>query len=389
MGPTTRAASRSRTSAGARQTTTHDLVPPRIRTRARLTAAMALGYGTFRLTWVLGERPWLPPKGDDLLMFSDWGIVVLCAAAALLAVAFARRRPGAWTAWLVPVAAAVDVVLLAACALLLLDAVGLLIPGSGIQIHVGAILTRLGCLAVAATLASTTTLWQRHHRRRCPACGRDPAWVAPPPTPPPMVFAAAYAVVLAFLVRVGAQVVVDVGSGSSIADATDPASLAIFVGGAALAGTLLPLALVQRWGRVWPRWTGPLSGRRVPRWLVLGPGLVIGVGMTIYFAISLLALSTGASRTRPAASRPPSSRCPCSPTWCGGPASPSLRRPTGDGHARPAPTAVSAPPPSRPTHERAVVTRRVPVLGPDRGACGGGRGQLTRAPNAGRVTPAG
>ena len=54
----------------------------------------------------------------------------------------------------------------------------------------------------------------------------------------------------------------------------------------ALAGTLLPLALAHRWGRIWPAWTGPLRGRAVPRWLVLGPGLFIGASLTAYFGIA-------------------------------------------------------------------------------------------------------
>ena len=53
-----------------------------------------------------------------------------------------------------------------------------------------------------------------------------------------------------------------------------------------LAGTLLPLALAHRWGRVRPAWTGPLRGRAVPRWLVLGAGLFVGASLTAYFGIA-------------------------------------------------------------------------------------------------------
>lgn len=61
-----------------------------------------------------------------------------------------------------------------------------------------------------------------------------------------------------------------------------------------VSGTVLPLALVHRWGRIWPRWTGPLAGRDVPRWLVLGPGLFMGAGLVAYFGVGGLgALSTG------------------------------------------------------------------------------------------------
>ncbi|MCO1597057.1 hypothetical protein M8C17_18030 [Micromonospora sp. RHAY321] len=61
-----------------------------------------------------------------------------------------------------------------------------------------------------------------------------------------------------------------------------------------LAGTLLPLALVHRWGRIWPGWVLPLAGRRVPRWLVAGPGFFVGAGLTTYFGIGgMTAWATG------------------------------------------------------------------------------------------------
>jgi hypothetical protein len=40
-----------------------------------------------------------------------------------------------------------------------------------------------------------------------------------------------------------------------------------------LAGTALPVALVAPWGR------------RVPRWLVLGPALFVGAGLLAYFGV--------------------------------------------------------------------------------------------------------
>jgi hypothetical protein len=52
----------------------------------------------------------------------------------------------------------------------------------------------------------------------------------------------------------------------------------MFEAGFVLAGTLLPLALVHSWGRVLPRWVPLLAGRRVPRWLLLGPAFGIAAG---------------------------------------------------------------------------------------------------------------
>jgi hypothetical protein len=88
------------------------------------------------------------------------------------------------------------------------------------------------------------------------------------------------------LVRVLAQVAV--GFGSELTEAG--ASLLLFEAGFLLAGTMLPLALVYRWGRAFPGWVPLLAGRGVPRWLVLGPALGLGVGMTAYFGVTMMQL---------------------------------------------------------------------------------------------------
>jgi len=53
---------------------------------------------------------------------------------------------------------------------------------------------------------------------------------------------------------------------------------------------VLPLALVSPWGRVFPKWLPLVSGRDVPRWLVIGPALVIGLGLTAYFGMTTVQL---------------------------------------------------------------------------------------------------
>ena len=58
-----------------------------------------------------------------------------------------------------------------------------------------------------------------------------------------------------------------------------------------LAGTVLPLALVYRWGGCFPGWVPLLAGRGVPRWLVLGPALGLGAGMTAYFGVTMVWLA--------------------------------------------------------------------------------------------------
>jgi hypothetical protein len=111
-----------------------------------------------------------------------------------------------------------------------------------------------------------------------------------------------------------------------------------FEAGFVLAGTVLPLALVYRWGQVFPGWVPLLAGRGVPRWLVLGPALGLGVGMTAYFGISMVKLAaetvTG-TWTQHAGSYPSwFTGLPCPPTWPGGWGLGLRRWPTA---ARPAP----------------------------------------------------
>lgn len=68
-----------------------------------------------------------------------------------------------------------------------------------------------------------------------------------------------------------------------------PNGFALFVILMSAGGTVLPLALTHRWGRVWPWWTGRLAGRRVPRWLVLWPGVMMSIGLGVYFGIGGIA----------------------------------------------------------------------------------------------------
>ncbi len=299
---------------------------PRTHWSARLPALVigwSLAYGALRTYWAFGHRPWFPPIGPDLLAFSGWGVVVLCAAAAVVAAIIRLllgrlgsaagcggpagpgttgvRRTAGWVA--VVLAWAVAAALTSAACLLLLDVVGLLFVGIGMRVDAGALLSRAGCMAGAVLVGTTALAAGRRLRDGCPGCGRG-ARCTPGGSPetgitegvarsPWWAFAASYAAVLGCLVRFGAQALV--GFGSEAAPATGNAGRAAglaFLAAAALAGTLLPLAQAHRFGRVWPRWVLGLTGRRVPRWLVLGPGLGVSVGMTAYFGTGLLQLLT-------------------------------------------------------------------------------------------------
>jgi hypothetical protein len=88
----------------------------------------ALAYGSVRVWWAVAGAPSLGPLGTDLIAFTGWWAVGLCAAAAVVAL-------GLWVApWRWPLLVAgwgVSAALVAACPLLL-DVVGRLLPGLGL-----------------------------------------------------------------------------------------------------------------------------------------------------------------------------------------------------------------------------------------------------------------
>jgi hypothetical protein len=255
-------------------------VAPGWRRRAPSAAvAWALGYGSLRAVWAVTGAPSPPPADTDLVGFTGWWAVALCAAAALVVMALGR------SGWSLPLAVAawgVALALAAASALLLLDVVGLLLPGIGVGVSPGALASRTICLAGAVLVGVNALSYQRHWRGACLACGSTADTVRPV-HPPRWARVAAWAAVAGWLVRVVAQVGVGFGE---LAGAVG--TLLLFEAGFMLAGTVLPLALVHRWGRVFPRWTPWLAGRRVPRWLVLAPALGLGAGMSAYFGFTLV-----------------------------------------------------------------------------------------------------
>jgi hypothetical protein len=247
--------------------------------------AWALGYGLLRIYWALGAAPSPPPTGADLVVFTGWWPVALCAAAAVVVAGLRRAR---WWPPLAVAAWAVTAALVAASALLLLDVVGLLLPGVGVGVHPVAFVSRAACLAGGVLVGATALCYQRHWRGACLACGRT-GEAAGAAGLPRWAWVAAWAAVAGCLARLLAQVAV--GFGTNLPRAGG--SLLGFEAGFVLAGTVLPLALVYRWGRVFPGWVPLLAGRGVPRWLVLGPALGLGVGMTAYFGVTMVKLVAG------------------------------------------------------------------------------------------------
>ncbi|GIG64198.1 hypothetical protein [Phytomonospora endophytica] len=249
-----------------------------------VTAVGALAYGALRAAWAWLGAPELPPMGGDLIVFTGWAPTSLCLAAAGIAIGL--RLSGRSRA-LIVAGFGVAAALLVADALFLLDIVGVLTFGVDTGPEAAALASRTGCAAVALLLLASVVRYRRGMRGTCPRCGRRES--SPPMTTVPgWARAGAWTAVAGCLVRVGAQIAVGF-DGMPL-----NGSLVVFEGGFLLAGTLLPLALVHRWGRVWPRWTLFLAGRRVPRRLVLGPAVVFATGLVVYFGIALsqMAVST-------------------------------------------------------------------------------------------------
>lgn len=247
------------------------------------TVAWALAYGSVRIRWAIGDAPWFPPRGSDLIAFTGWYAAGLCAAAAGIAIVL-RTAPWRWP--LLVAAWGVSAALLVASAVLLLDVIGGLFPGLGVSFHLVAFVSRAACMSGAVLVGANAVAYRRRWRSACLFCGRTRTAVHPT-EPPRWARWAAYAAVAGCLTRLLAQLAV--GFGSSLLHGGG--SVVMFEAGFLLAGTVLPLALVRSWGRVFPRWVPLLAGRRVPRWLLLGPAFAIGGGMSAYFGFTAIKLA--------------------------------------------------------------------------------------------------
>jgi hypothetical protein len=243
----------------------------------------ALAYGSVRVWWAVAGAPSFGPLGTDLIGFTGWWAVGLCAAAAVVTL-------GLWAApWRSPLLVAawgVSAALVVACPLLLLDVVGRLLPGLGLPFHPVAFLSRGACLAGGVLVGAAAVAYRRRWRSACLSCGRTNT-SRRPARPPRWAWWAAYVAVGGWLVRLLAQLAV----GLDRSPLQEGGSLLLFEVGFVLAGTVLPLALVHPWGRVFPRWVPLVAGRRVPGWLLLGPAFAIAGGLTIYFGVGTAQLT--------------------------------------------------------------------------------------------------
>lgn len=251
---------------------------------ATLALICALGYGTVRVYWQIEPPPDLSPIGPDLVFTGWWGIA-LCASTAALAMAMLRVEPSGPAGPPILIAsAATSIGLLAAAAMFVLDLVGGIFPGLGIDFFPGGAASRLVCIVTGVLLALAARDFYRRTGLAWLHSDRLVTLTAPLAHTPRWAFVAAYVSVAACLTRVMAQAVV----GFDHSPLSGAISKAMFELCFILAGTLLPLALAHSWGMVWPRWVLGLSGRKVPRWLVLGPGIATASLVTVYFGLMLV-----------------------------------------------------------------------------------------------------
>ena len=263
--------------------------------------AWALGYGVVRLWWALHGYPHFGRLGFDLIFIAGWPVIALFATAAGLALAL-RFVP--WTRALLLAAWAVCAVHLIACPLLLLDIVSAILPGIGLPFSAAGFFSRTGCLIQGLLLGSTAIAYRRRWRSECLFCGRSTlnstlTSIRPscPAKPPRWAWWAAYSAAAGCLLRLVAQYTLASGDiARNLAETRLVVEALIFEAAFLLAGIVLPLALVHSWGRTLPQWLPVLSGRRVPRWLLLGPAFAISPLMTVYFSITLLKIATDALR---------------------------------------------------------------------------------------------
>ncbi|PRX12605.1 hypothetical protein CLV67_12728 [Actinoplanes italicus] len=261
----------------------------------RIAAAVWLiAYALVHVWWAIGGEPRFLSGRESYFPGGSVPVVlgVLGAVGCLCAAATTRRQVGDSSRYALAVLTAVAGAALCVYSFLFpvvvasllfegfrTDAVAsLLATGSGI---VGGIL----CLVVAAGE-------RRRAAHTCASCGRvhgrspesreeqAPGWA----------FAGAYLAVCGFAARMSVWLVDTIAgrwpTPESQTNGPSRTALVVFVALMSLAGTLLPLALAHRWGRLWPAWVRPLRGRPVPRWLVLGTGLFIGASLTAYFGIA-------------------------------------------------------------------------------------------------------
>lgn len=239
------------------------------------TAALvwAASYGGLRVWFAIGNAPHWKLPGRDLLV-PDWIAVLGCLVSAAGVIAL-RRLPRSRllirSLWVLAAG------WVAAAGFALLDLVAGLLPGLGIPFDLPGMLSRFTALGGAALLGATSLAYQRRLDPTCLRCTGQARPTSIPHWP-------AWLAVVGCLTRLAAQAVVGFGTTPT----NGGVSMIVFDGGFVLAGVALPLLLVYRVGRFFPRW------------MLLVPGVGLGAGITAYFGVGLLQMIANALQGKPA-----------------------------------------------------------------------------------------
>ncbi|WP_066285639.1 hypothetical protein [Arthrobacter sp. B6] len=279
-------------------------------------AVLAIAYGVTGAAWGISGNPFPVADADAYstsILFGapqaavGWGLVVLAGAAALLATVTATgdrmNNPPAGLRAAVAVMAAtmclVALVLVGDARLLtVLGYIPVILATVSYDPQIQEAMPRLvdASLLNLLALAAGAVLWvalavavDRVYRGACRRCGRDEAAVHG-------LFSAAAAARWGRAAVLIAVVVPLVYAVTRICWAfgfplgVDPAiqedmvsrgmdTSALGLGGMALAGAVLTMGLVQRWGEVFPRWVPGLAGKRVPISLAVIPATSVAIAV--------------------------------------------------------------------------------------------------------------
>ncbi|MGI5129006.1 hypothetical protein ACQEVB_19530 [Pseudonocardia sp. CA-107938] len=143
---------------------------------------------------------------------------------------------------------------------------------------------KFGPPAALTFLLAGAVLWGALAGRLALAGHRRPAWAEPDAAARwgrAAAFVAAACVLPYFLLRMTWLTPWPLGmSADELAVVPEIRLHGLLLGLAALAGGVLTLGLVSRWGEVWPRWVPVLRGRPVPRAAAVVPGALVAVLLT-------------------------------------------------------------------------------------------------------------
>jgi hypothetical protein len=255
-----------------------------------VAALCCLTYALAHAWWTLAGTPEFVRV--ESVFVGGWLVVGVAAVAAVVCVGVGAGLIARWPTELRWVWCGVGWVCSAAlaayCLILWPSLAQLLLVPFGVAVDqndLGATALRTFGTSAAVLTAVSTRGVVRELRSGCPACGR--AHGRSPETRETGTsrwgYMGGYLAIIGLIIRMVPAVIDWFAEGGSMEDEPGGRGFLLFLGLMILAGTLLPLALIHRWGRIWPAWVPLWAGRPVPRWIVLGPGMMMSLGLLAYF----------------------------------------------------------------------------------------------------------